>query len=107
MKAPSRELLSFRRTFALVILLVVLPSAGLSGFGVLAIINERAAVEKRLAVTWGRRLEAVAEGLRVALAEAEVVPLQSALSVRAHGLAAGPMSGFGYRTCQRRRKSWR
>ena len=34
--------------FALLILLVVLPSAGLSGFGVVAIINERAAVEKRL-----------------------------------------------------------
>jgi len=42
------ELLSFRRTFALLILLVVVPSAALSGFGVLAIINERAAVEKRL-----------------------------------------------------------
>ena len=55
MAAPIQQTLdltSFRRTFALLILLVVLPSAGLSGFGVVAIINERAAVEKRLEAAW-------------------------------------------------------
>ncbi len=53
MSRPSTPIvLSFRRTFALLILLVVLPSAGLSGFGVVAIINERAAVEKRLEAAW-------------------------------------------------------
>ena len=46
MAQSSLQLLSFRRTFAWLILLVAVPSAGLSGFGVLAIINERAAVEK-------------------------------------------------------------
>ena len=46
--AAPFELLSFRRTFALLIVLVVLPSAGLSDFGVLAIINERAAVEDEI-----------------------------------------------------------
>lgn len=56
------EFLSFRRTFTMLILLVVLPSAGLSGFGVVAIINERAAVEKRLESTWNGRLEAVWTG---------------------------------------------
>ena len=50
-------ILSFRRTFALLIILVVLPSAGLSGFGVVAIINERAAVEKRLEAAWQGTLE--------------------------------------------------
>ncbi|RKI04455.1 cell wall metabolism sensor histidine kinase WalK [Corallococcus sp. AB038B] len=52
MSRPAPVILSFRRTFALLILLVVLPSAGLSGFGVVAIINERAAVEKRLEAAW-------------------------------------------------------
>ena len=58
------DLLSFRRTFALLVLLVVLPSAGLSGFGVLAIINERAAVEKRLEAAWSGRLQAIAGKLK-------------------------------------------
>src|SRR3954470_16323759 len=61
------ELTSFRRTFALLILLVVLPSAGLSGFGVVAIINGRAAVEKRLEAAWGFRLTDLAAKLRAAL----------------------------------------
>jgi signal transduction histidine kinase len=57
------ELLSFRRTFALLILLVVLPSAGLSGFGVLAIVNERAAVEKRFEAAWMGRLDSLTQRL--------------------------------------------
>ncbi|MFY0525340.1 sensor histidine kinase [Archangium gephyra] len=56
-------LLSFRRTFALLIILVVLPSAGLSGFGVVAIINERAAVEKRLEAAWQGTLETLTQEL--------------------------------------------
>jgi signal transduction histidine kinase len=70
---PSSQpsvILSFRRTFALLILLVVLPSAGLSGFGVVAIINERAAVEKRLEATWQGTLEMLAEDLPAALRSA-------------------------------------
>jgi two-component system phosphate regulon sensor histidine kinase PhoR len=63
-------ILSFRRTFALLIVLVVLPSAGLSGFGVVAIINERAAVEKRLEATWQGTLESLAEDLPAALRSA-------------------------------------
>ncbi|WNG50078.1 two-component sensor histidine kinase [Archangium minus] len=60
-------ILSFRRTFALLIVLVVLPSAGLSGFGVVAIINERAAVEKRLEAVWQGTLESLAEELPMLL----------------------------------------
>jgi signal transduction histidine kinase len=59
--------MSFRRTFALLVLLVVLPSAGLSGFGVVAIINERAAVEKRLEAAWSGRLQAIAGKLKAQL----------------------------------------
>ncbi len=68
------ELLSFRRTFALLILLVVVPSAGLSGFGVLAIINERAAVEKRLEAVWMGRLNTISGRVVAALEGAHVTP---------------------------------
>ena len=61
------EFLSFRRTFTLLIVLVVLPSAGLSGFGVVAIINERAAVEKRLETVWARRLAVAQDEIRAQL----------------------------------------
>ena len=64
---------SFRRTFALLLLLVVLPSAGLSGFGVVAIINERAAVEKRLEAAWTGTLEGLSETLPEALRAAQFV----------------------------------
>jgi len=64
---PGLEFASFWRTFAWLMLLVVLPSAGLSGFGVLAIINERAAVEKRLEAAWGGRLERLEQRLLEAL----------------------------------------
>ncbi|MBN1210817.1 MAG: two-component sensor histidine kinase [Myxococcaceae bacterium] len=73
--------LSFRRTFALLILLVVLPSAGLSGFGVVAIINERAAVEKRLEAAWHGTLEALAQELPQALREARFVEHDGALAL--------------------------
>src|SRR5262245_45393004 len=66
------ELLSFRRTFTLLILLVVVPSAGLSGFGVLAIINERAAVEKRLEGVWTGRLSQISARLTTSLESANV-----------------------------------
>ncbi|HYO57975.1 sensor histidine kinase [Archangium sp.] len=68
MSSPQPSIiLSFRRTFALLILLVVLPSAGLSGFGVVAIINERAAVEKRLEAAWQGTLETLMKDLPAAL----------------------------------------
>jgi len=67
--SPS-VILSFRRTFALLIVLVVIPSAGLSGFGVVAIINERAAVEKRLEAAWQGTLEVLSEELPASLRSA-------------------------------------
>ncbi len=90
MRRTSQPLiLSFRRTFALLILLVVLPSAGLSGFGIVAIINERAAVEKRLEVSFqgtletlsdelpqliqAGRIEQVDEGLRILSAQGQLL----------------------------------
>ena len=77
-RTPPR-FLNFRRTFALLILLVVLPSAGLSGFGVVAIINERAAVEKRLEAAWRGTLESLSEELPRILASASLEELDGQL----------------------------
>ncbi|MDR0966410.1 MAG: two-component sensor histidine kinase [Myxococcales bacterium] len=49
-RTPS-ELRSFRRTFILFLMLVVLPSAGISGFGVLAIKNEQETLNLRVSRT--------------------------------------------------------
>ncbi|MFL5319353.1 MAG: sensor histidine kinase [Myxococcaceae bacterium] len=76
------EFTSFWRTFTLLMLLVALPSAGLSGFGVVAIINERAAVEKRLEQAWSGKLRALAEELQKVLGQSEVLRGDSGLVVR-------------------------
>ncbi len=76
---PPSIILSFRRTFTLLVVLVVLPSAGLSGFGVVAIINERAAVEKRLESAWKGTLGALAEELPAALRSARFEPVDGRL----------------------------
>jgi signal transduction histidine kinase len=80
-RASTPIVLSFRRTFALLILLVVLPSAGLSGFGVVAIINERAAVEKRLEAAWHGTLEALSEELPQELRQTRFVERGGALAL--------------------------
>jgi two-component system phosphate regulon sensor histidine kinase PhoR len=87
------ELLSFRRTFTLLIVLVVLPSAGLSGFGVLAIVNERAAVEKRLEATWSARLVTVRAALEAALARATPEATAGGLELTLDGQA---LAGAGF-----------
>ncbi len=81
---PS-EAVGFRRAFTLLILLVVLPSAGLSGFGVVAIINERAAVEKRLETAWAGRLAAMSDALMRALGQARLVEDPNAVLVHSPG----------------------
>jgi two-component system phosphate regulon sensor histidine kinase PhoR len=91
---PGLELASFWRTFAWLMALVVLPSAGLSGFGVLAIINERAAVEKRLEAAWGGKLEQLGQQLQEALTGASVSETEQGLVVRWEGAV---LSGPGFR----------
>lgn len=77
------EFASFWRTFALLMLLVALPSAGLSGFGVVAIINERAAVEKRLEQAWNGKLLSLGEALQKRLRESNVARTNEGLVVTA------------------------
>jgi signal transduction histidine kinase len=52
----NSDIFSFRRNFLWLLILVAAPSAGLSGFGVLAIKNERAAVEKNLELAYASQL---------------------------------------------------
>ena len=73
--------MSFRRSFSWLILLVALPSAGLSGFGVLAIINERAAVEKRLDAAWAGRLDMLGDELKNALRDARILRSADGITV--------------------------
>lgn len=84
----------FRRTFALLVLLVVLPSAGLSGFGVVAIINERAAVEQRLERAWQGRLDGIASQMAAVLASARLELQGEALSAKAPDGTALPGTPF-------------
>ena len=81
---PSAQLLSFRRTFTRLILLVVLPSAGLLGFGIVGIVNERAAVEKRIELLWKGRLNTAQNQLATAFSEAQVRATEPSL-VLTHG----------------------
>ncbi len=82
MKRTSQPIiLSFRRTFALLILLVVLPSAGLSGFGIVAIINERAAVEKRLEVSFQGTLEQLSAELPQLIQAGRIEEVEGGLRV--------------------------
>ena len=61
--ARSRDLFSFKRNFLRLLFTVVLPSAALSGFGVLAIKNERAAMEKNLEVGYASQLNRLEQAL--------------------------------------------
>ncbi len=60
-RAPTST--DLRRLFTSFVLLVLLPVIGLVGFGVMAITNERAAVEKRFQAQYAGRLHALAAHL--------------------------------------------
>lgn len=80
----SPEVIYTRRLFARFLLLVVLPALGLVAFGVLAITNERAAVEQRIAAEYGGRLRVLAEHLVTVIEEvADRLPEQPGSLVRA------------------------
>lgn len=94
-RTPPLELVGFRRAFTLLIVLVVLPSAGLSGFGVVAIINERAAVEKRLEIAWAGRLDTLTARLAQALEGATITESEEGLVV--FGPGGEVLSDGGFR----------
>ena len=66
----ASELIEFRRAFIWLLCGMLLPSVALVAFGVVAVYNERAAVERRLAEDYGARLNALARDLSARLDQA-------------------------------------
>ncbi len=93
--ARNPEPRSFRRAFTLVILLVVVPAALVSGFGVVAIVNERAAVEKKLEQAWAARIEVTTRSLEEALRRAQVTTVDPFVVTVGETPLTGP--GFSIR----------
>src|SRR5882672_10203737 len=56
--AGTSDLLEFRRAFFWLLCVMLLPSVALVAFGVVAVANERAAVERRLTEDYDARLRA-------------------------------------------------
>jgi len=75
--ADTSELIEFRRAFVWLLCGMLLPSVALVAFGVVAVANERAAVERRLAEEYDARLRALA------------LDLFARLDKAADGVAAG------------------
>src|SRR3989442_13276223 len=61
--AETSELIEFRRAFVWLLCGMLLPSVALVAFGVVAVANERAAVERRLAEDYTARLEILPRAL--------------------------------------------
>jgi len=102
--ARSHELFSFKRNFLLLLFTVVVPSAALSGFGVLAIKNERLAVEKSLEVGYQAQLNRLEQALakridqplsRVGPLFTELPPADAAKRLHAEDVLVGPVVVFG------------
>lgn len=72
------DLFDFKRIFGLMLGLVVLPTLLLSGFGIVAIKNERAALEKRLQDTYYERAERIERELLFRLSGSTEDPLSAA-----------------------------
>ena len=72
--ADTSELIEFRRAFVWLLCGMLLPSVALVAFGVVAVANERAAVERRLAEEYDARLRALALDLFARLDKAEPYP---------------------------------
>src|SRR5207245_9970913 len=61
--AETSELIEFRRAFVWLLCRMLLPSVALVAFGVVAVANERAAVERRLAEEYDARMRALGVGV--------------------------------------------
>ncbi|MFL5250767.1 MAG: sensor histidine kinase, partial [Myxococcales bacterium] len=65
--AAASELIDFRRAFLWLLCGMLLPSVALVAFGVVAVANERAAVERRLETEYGARLDILRADLETRL----------------------------------------
>src|SRR4051812_25605866 len=63
----TSELIDFRRAFVWLLCGMLLPSVALIAFGVVAVVNERVAVERRLETEYGARLRTLDADLQARL----------------------------------------
>jgi len=81
--AGTSELIDFRRAFLWLLCGMLLPSVALVAFGVVAVANERAAVERRLETEYGARLEVLNDDLAARLQSAVTAAARIAGPARA------------------------
>ena len=87
--AGTSELIDFRRAFVWLLCGMLLPSVALVAFGVVAVVNERVAVERRLETEYGAKLRVLNADLQVRLRAGATAAAAQALA------AAGPASADG------------
>src|SRR5712672_3507285 len=87
--AGTSELIDFRRAFVWLLCGMLLPSVALIAFGVVAVVNERVAVERRLETEYGVRLRTLDADVRARLQLAAGAAATEALA-RTHGPRSAP-----------------
>src|SRR5256884_6585702 len=85
--AGTSELIDFRRAFVWLLCGMLLPSVALVAFGVVAVVNERVAVEKRLETQYSARLRTLDLDVRARLDAAASNALTTAMADPAHRAA--------------------
>ena len=86
----TSELIDFRRAFVWLLCGMLLPSVALIAFGVVAVVNERVAVERRLEIEYGARLRTLDADVRARLHAAA-----GAAAAEALARAGGPRTARG------------
>src|SRR5919199_3723535 len=86
--AGTSELIDFRRAFVWLLCGMLLPSVALVAFGVVAVVNERVAVERRLETQYSARLRVLDTDLRARLEAAAADATAQAMALR--GDASAP-----------------
>src|SRR5437868_13083504 len=89
--ADTSELIEFRRAFVWLLCGMLLPSVALVAFGVVAVANERAAVERRLENEYDARLGVLKDDVDARLQAAAT----SAARAVDSGGGSGPLAGGG------------
>src|SRR5262245_1310034 len=85
----TTELIDFRRAFVWLLCGMLLPSVALVAFGVVAVVNERVAVERRLETEYGARLHTLDADLTARLKAAADAAAAEAVARAQDGRRAG------------------
>src|SRR5919201_174782 len=88
--AGTSELIDFRRAFVWLLCGMLLPSVALVAFGVVAVVNERVAVERRLETQYRARLRVLDGEIRARLDAAASAAAAQALALRGDTTAPPP-----------------